>query len=77
MRIARKYAVLVDGDTRNTVDEAAAGIPVCSGNFYRDAVWYKFTLPGTTYSNGFSVRLYYGDQPDDFASPGVAVYESL
>ena len=69
-------AVLIDGDTRNTVDEASAGIPVCSGNFYRDAVWYKFTAPATPYPNGFSIKIYYGDQPDDFASPGVALYAS-
>lgn len=69
-------AVLTDGDTRNTVDEGTAGIPVCSGNFYRDAVWYKFTAPATPIPNGFAVKIYYGDQPDDFASPGVAVYES-
>ncbi len=69
-------AVLVAGDTRETVDEASAGIPVCSGNFYRDAVWYKFTAPATPYPNGFSIKIYYGDEPDDFASPGAALYAS-
>ncbi|MCF8238470.1 MAG: T9SS type A sorting domain-containing protein [Saprospiraceae bacterium] len=69
-------SIKVDGDTRNTIDELPANIPSCSGNFYRDAVWYKFVTPDTMPLYGMSVKIYYGTEPDDVDSPGIALYES-
>ncbi|MCF8238471.1 MAG: hypothetical protein K9I85_09975 [Saprospiraceae bacterium] len=69
-------AIKIDGDTRNTVDEKGDSIPVCSGNFYRDAVWYSFITPDTISAQGFSIKIYYGESPDDIPSPGIAVYTS-
>ncbi len=69
-------AIKTSGDTRNTIDEKDANIPVCSGNFYRDAVWYSFIAPDTVPPQGISIKLYVDDLVDDIDIPGVALYES-
>lgn len=69
-------AVRVDGDTRNTVDGSLDGIPVCSGNFYRDDVWYSITAPSEPNEAGYAVKVYYAELPDDVDSFGMAVYTS-
>ncbi len=69
-------AIKLAGDTRNTVDEKGDSIPVCSANFYRDAVWYKFIAPDTVPSQGMSIKLYFGELVDDIEIPGVALYSS-
>lgn len=69
-------AVPTAGDTRNTVDAASDGIPVCSGNFYRDDVWYKVTAPASPNFGGYAIKFYYGTEPTDFIGPGIAIYNS-
>ncbi|MBK7345187.1 MAG: hypothetical protein IPJ06_20065 [Saprospiraceae bacterium] len=69
-------AIKVDGDTRNTVDEKGDSIPVCSANFYRDAVWYSFIAPDTIPAQGISIKMYYAETAEDILTLGVALYAS-
>lgn len=73
---SEEEAVRVAGDTRNTTDAALDSIPVCSGNFYRDDVWYKFTAPADPPLTGIAVKVYFGEQTSDVDSFGIAVYRS-
>lgn len=69
-------AVPVAGDTRNTEDGSIDGIPVCSGNFYRDDVWYVFTTPSVVSESGYAIKVYFNQLPDDINAMGIAVYNS-
>lgn len=67
-------AVKVNGDTRGTEDASIDGIPVCSGNFYRDDVWYTMTVPDTVAINGYTVKVYYTGTGTDIPAFGIAMY---
>ncbi len=69
-------AIQIAGDTRNTIDEKEDSIPVCSGNFYRDAVWYSFIAPDTIPAQGISIKMYYAETAEDILTLGVALYAS-
>lgn len=65
----------VDGDSRNSVDAATSGIPVCSGNFYRDDIWFKFTTPSTPNEAGYIIKFNY-NIPNGMNGVGIATYTS-
>lgn len=69
-------AGLTAGDTRFTNDGALDGIPVCSGNWYRDDVWYEITAPMNASPAGLGIRVYFGDQADDIQAMGAAFYSA-
>jgi hypothetical protein len=69
-------AGLTVGDSRFGNDAALDGIPSCSGNFYRDDVWYVITAPINVSVAGIGIRVYFGDQEDDIASVGAALYDA-
>jgi hypothetical protein len=69
-------AVPVDGDTRQTTDGIAANIPVCSANWYRDDVWYKFTASHTEGRIVYNIRVDFGDLASDVDGFGVALYNT-
>lgn len=69
-------AIRVSGDTRNSTDGALSGIPVCSANWYRDDVWFKITTPDEVNDGGYSIRVYFGEEPDDINDVGIALYNS-
>lgn len=69
-------AGLTVGDTRFGNDAALDGIPVCSGNWYRDDVWYVITAPLNASVVGIGIRVYFGDQADDIKSMGAAFYDA-
>ncbi|HXR79314.1 MAG TPA: hypothetical protein VN763_00275, partial [Saprospiraceae bacterium] len=69
-------AVRVNGDTRGTEDASADGIPVCSGNFYRDDVWYTLNLPDTASNAGYNIKVYYTGTGTDIPAFGIALYYS-
>jgi hypothetical protein len=69
-------AIRVSGDTRGTEDASADGIPVCSGNFYRDDVWYTMTAPDTASINGYTVKVYYSGSGTDITGFGIGLYYS-
>jgi len=69
-------ATRVNGDTRGTEDASADGIPVCSGNFYRDDVWFTFTAPDEFSIEGYSVKVYYSGTGTDIPAFGIALYNS-
>lgn len=67
-------AVWTSGTTIGTVDGATtAGPEVCSVNFFRDDVWYKFQIPSnaTEKSVKISVRK---NVPNGINSAGMAIY---
>jgi len=68
-------AVKVAGDTRGTIDASTDGIPVCSGNFYRDDVWYTLTAPDTA-NTGYDVKLYFTGTGTDITAFGIGLYYS-
>lgn len=69
-------AVYTAGTTVGTVDGATTpGPSVCSGNFYRDDVWYKFTIPVD--STGKSITIRVNNAVANGITPvGMAVYTS-
>lgn len=69
-------AVYTAGTTVGTVDGATTpGPSVCSGNFYRDDVWYKFTIPANATGKAISVRVS-NAVANGFPSAGMAIYTS-
>jgi hypothetical protein len=70
-------AVAVDGDTRGAT---ASTLPasVCSGSWYTDDIWFKFTTPVDVPANGLVVRVYFNNatNPTDVSAIGMAIYES-
>jgi hypothetical protein len=68
-------AVRVNGDTRGTSDASADGIPVCSGNFYRDDVWFTMTAPDTA-NTGYDIKLYFTGTGTDITGFGIGLYYS-
>lgn len=69
-------ATRYDGDTRGTEDASIDGIPVCSGNFYRDDVWFTMTSPDTINEYGYTIKVYYTGSGTDIASFGIGLYYS-
>lgn len=69
-------AVYTAGTTVGTVDGATTpGPSVCSGNFYRDDVWYKFTIPADSTGKAITVRV--NNAVVNGLSPvGMAIYTS-
>ena len=69
-------AVYTAGTTVGTVDAATVlGPKVCSGNFYRDDVWYRFTIPADSLGKSITVRVN-KDVANGFSAVGMAVYTS-
>ncbi len=70
-------AVAVAGDTRGAT---ASTLPtsVCSGSWYTDDIWYKFSTPVDVPANGVVVRVYFNNAttPTDVTAIGMAIYES-
>ncbi len=67
--------VFIDGTTVGTVD--ALGLPapsVCSGGWFRDDVWFSFTLGAEVPGGGITVQLEYTGANGDLVNNGMAVY---
>lgn len=73
---AEADAVPIDGDTRNSTDGALSNIPVCSANWYRDDVWYKFTATHLEGRQLYNIRVDFGDFGSDISGFGIALYDN-
>lgn len=69
--------VVTEGDTRGAT---ASTIPntVCSGAFYTDDIFFKFTTPAVVPPAGIVIRAYFNNatNPTDIPAVGMALYES-
>ncbi len=70
-------AVTVAGDSRGAT---ASTVPtnVCSGSWYTDDIWFKFTTGSVLPANGLIVRIYFNNAitPTDVPAIGMAIYAS-
>jgi hypothetical protein len=69
--------VLRAGDTRGAT-ASTEPTSVCSGSFYTDDIWFKFTTPAVLPDHGVVVRVYFDDSlnPTDVPAIGMALYSS-
>ena len=69
-------AVLTDGDSRGAT-ASTTPTSVCSGSWYTDDTWYRFTTPTDLPANGIVVRVYFNNatNPTDVPAIGMAIYE--
>ena len=70
-------AVAVAGDTRGATASTEPS-SVCSGSWYTDDIWFKFSTPSVLPANGVIVRVYFNNaiNPTDVPAIGMAIYES-
>lgn len=70
-------AVQVAGDTRGGT-ASTEPTSVCSGSFYTDDIWFKFTAPDVLPASGIQIRSYFNNSvtASDVTAVGMAIYES-
>jgi hypothetical protein len=70
-------AVQVSGDTRGGT-ASTEPTSVCSGSFYTDDIWFKFTTPSTLPADGIQIRAYFNNAvtATDVTAVGMALYNS-
>lgn len=69
--------VVTEGDTRGGT-ASTEPTSVCSGSFYTDDIWFKFTTPDPVPTSGVVVRVWFDNTvtPSDVVAIGMAVYNS-
>ena len=71
--------IYIDGDTRMTEDATLIqdSFPqVCSGQFFKDDVWFSFTIGDTLPLTCITIQTEVGSINTDLLNPGMAVYYS-
>jgi hypothetical protein len=70
-------AVLTNGDSRGAT-ASTTPTTVCSGSWYTDDTWYKFSTPAVLPPDGIVVRVYFNNAviATDVPAIGMALYQS-
>ena len=67
--------VEVDGDTNGGTGSTEPA-SVCSGSWFGDDIWFKFTTPATVPNGALIIKSNFGTEAGDVLSVGMAIYES-